>query len=101
MRKSLTCSLDNTPYVVEGYGFTFYFSSESKANNFKRNMDVMVAHVNNQLAKLYYLKSDCPFIALNKLYVSLETRGYRIEYNGTLIPRDVSITCSISGLTNV
>lgn len=87
----MSLELDNLPksYSIEVKGITFYFSEDKFLDRFKSKLEESVSTFNQKLNRIYRYAYDIEFdeLALIRLYMSIEKRGFLLELNG------VKITC--------
>ena len=73
-----------TPYHIELNEIDFSFSSELHVKKFIDKMDNEIDIMNYGIFKKYGVKCDFKILALLKLYVQIEKRGFLIKYKGVL-----------------
>lgn len=76
-------NMDETPYILENDGVTYYFSTFLHLTKYKRLYNENRKLVSERLSARYRVYIQCNLLADINLYIKVETRGFKIvDRNG-------------------
>lgn len=76
-------NMDETPYILEIDGVTYYFSTFLHLTKYKRLYNENRKLVSERLSTRYRVYIQCNLLADINLYIKVETRGFKIvDRNG-------------------
>nr|DAT87873.1 MAG TPA: late genes activator [Caudoviricetes sp.] len=81
-RRGIYYDLNDTTYIFKVEGLTFYFSSEFYKTKFFKTYKNYVKTENLKLSVNYNCNINATIMLLLKLYQKIETRGFKVEYEG-------------------
>lgn len=77
--------IENSPYEYMWGGILFKFSSEPHRHKFMNNIYKKVGWLNDSLSRRFRVSMDVSELAAIQLYQQVETRGFCIIYNGSMV----------------
>lgn len=81
-KRGIYYNLNDSTYIFKVNGLTFYFSSEFYKTKFFKSYKNYVKNENLKLSVKYNCNLNATIMLLLKLYQKIETRGFKVVYEG-------------------